>query len=269
MMRLPWVVPKYSDGGGLSRRVLRVLALPVISAVGLIAQAFRASRRAVVLTPPDGGAAEFGDTNLPRLRFTVIGDSTSVGIGATSIDRTYPWLIAKHLAEHFRVSLNVFGRGGARMRDAADGFARSAAGLHPDLVLVGLGANDVTHLTPLPRFSRELSLVIATLSGAGAQVVIALGPRFDAPALPRPLRDFVRARARALNRTIERVASRHEVEVLDLPGRIGSAFARDHSLYADDGFHPSDSGYALWADVMKDQVLAAARKTSRDEPRPG
>lgn len=227
--------------------------------LGVVLQAFFARRRALILEPPEGGPEEFGDPDAPGLNFVVIGDSTSVGVGATSLRSTYPWLLATHLAGRYRVRLTVVGRSGARMADAATEFVPKAAALRPDLVLIGIGANDVTHLTPLPRFERWMSKVIESLREADTELLVALGPRFDAPALPQPLRTLARARARAINRTIRKIAVVHGVTVLDLPGGVGSAFARDRSLYCDDGFHPSDRGYVLWAEAMKDDVESAAR----------
>lgn len=248
----------------LSQRIARALGISAL-ATGALAgtQVFLASRRALILEPPSAPSNEFGDARLPRLHFIVIGDSTSVGIGATSVECTYPWLLAAHLAGKFRVRLDVIGRAGARVFDAAGEFAPSAAELRPDVVLVGIGANDVTHLTSLKRFAEQLRSVITVLEAAGGELLVALGPRFDAPVLPRPLRHFVKARARRINRTIERVARSSGVEVLDLPGSIGRAFAIDRGLYSADGFHPSDRGYALWAEVMKDKVMAAALRSAR------
>lgn len=241
------------------QRIARALGLSVL-ATGAVAgtQALLASRRALILDPPGGTANEFGDDRLPHVHFVVIGDSTSVGVGATSIDGTYPWLLATHLSTNFHVKLDVLGKAGARMRDAAVEFAPRAAELRPDLVLVGLGANDVTHVTPLRRFAGHIGSVIETLKAAGPEVLVALGPRFDAPALPRPLRNVAQARARSINRTIRKVAASWQVDVLDLPRSIGKAFALDRDLYAVDGYHPGDRGYALWAEVMQDRVMTAA-----------
>jgi lysophospholipase L1-like esterase len=228
-------------------------------------QVVLASRRALLLDAPQGVPSEFGDPNRPLVHLVVIGDSTSVGIGATSAEWTYPWLLSSHLAGSFYVKLDVIGRAGARMLDAAVEFAPRAVELRPDVVVVGIGANDVTHATSLTRFAGYLRTVITTLEAAGGEVLVALGPRFDAPALPRPLRYIAKARARSINRAIRRVAGSNGVEVLDLPGGIGRAFAMDRGLYCVDGFHPSDRGYALWAEVMKDKVMAAALRSQRPD----
>jgi lysophospholipase L1-like esterase len=254
--------------GGL--RVAPLKKLPILGvsagvALGLVAfQAVLASRRALILDPPVGFPEEFGDPSAPVLRLVVIGDSTAIGVGASSLEGTYPRLLARHLAKRFRVSLEVLGRSGARMSHAAHELAPQGAKLRPDISIIGIGANDVTHVTPLPRFGGDLTKAIEVLRRTGATVLVALGPRFDAPVLGQPLRLIAQARARALNRTIKKVARGSGVEILDLPMGVGTAFARDRTLYCVDGFHPSDLGYAAWADAMKDRVKhAAERLTSR------
>jgi len=241
------------------RRVLGGLAASILGAGAVLAgQGYVASRRVPVVQAPAGLPGSFGASTNPPLRLVVIGDSTSVGIGASAIDKTYPFILGMHLGTRFRVSLEVVGRSGARMSDAASELAPKAAGLVPQVAVIGIGANDVTHATPLKTFARHLSSAIQTLRASDAEVLVALGPRFDTPAIPQPLRTLIRARARAINRTIRKVAAKEGVEVLDLPAVLGDSFARDHDLYSQDRFHPGDRGYALWADVMKDKVMNAA-----------
>jgi lysophospholipase L1-like esterase len=247
-------------------KLLLVLAGGLAAALGVIArQAVGTRGRVLRLDVPPPKEADFGDPSSPHLHFLVVGDSTSVGVGATSIEKTYPWILARHLGTKFRVKLDVIGRSGARMADAASEFIPQAVALRPELAMIGIGANDVTHVTSLRKFGQHLGDVIEKLRGSGAEVIVALGPRFDTPVIPEPLRTIVRARARALNRRIVRVAKGKGVEVLDLPGALGSSFARDHTLYSDDRYHPGDRGYALWAEVMIDKVMDAALRSRRSQ----
>lgn len=239
----------------------------------LTIQAFRASRRAMTVyamnrghrkafplgvMPPESKFEEFGEEGNPPIHLVVIGDSTAVGVGASALKYTYPWLLADHLASRFRVRLNVIGRSGARMAGVAGEFVREAVAFGPDVAIIGIGANDVTHLTRLKTFSKNLRSSIRELEASAVITLVALGPRFDSPAIPQPLRALAQLRARALNRTIKRTAASEGVVVLDLPSGIGKSFALDRDLYCPDGFHPSDKGYALWAEVMKEKVMQAA-----------
>lgn len=233
-------------------------------------QLLAARRRALILDPPpprDG--AFFGDPSASTVRLVIVGDSTAVGVGAAAIEETYPWRVAEYLGGSFHVRLNLVGRSGARMADVARELAPKAAALSPDVALIGVGANDVTHLTPLRSVYGSAYEAIRILQGAGAEVLIALGPRFDTPILQPPLRNFVRTRARALNRTLVRSARASGAEVVDLPTGVGDAFASDPArYYCADRYHPSGDGYALWADVIREPLMKAARVKVLERARP-
>jgi lysophospholipase L1-like esterase len=200
----------------------------------------------------------FGDGD-KRVHLVVIGDSTSVGVGAGSRARSYPVLLAHMLGRHLSVRLDVLGRSGVRMADVAAELAPQAASMRPDIVLIGVGVNDAIHLTPLPRFRAGLREALETLAGAGVTTVVALGPRLDAPALPRPLRDLVAARCRAINRSLRRAAETAGVAVVDVGASVGDAFARDPGRYfCEDFFHPGPEGYALWAKAIEEPILRIA-----------
>jgi lysophospholipase L1-like esterase len=225
----------------------------------LVGEALIARRRNYLFDAAPGEMDErFGDGD-KHVHLVVIGDSTSVGVGAGSRARSYPVLLARLLGGHLSVSLDVLGRSGVRMADVTAELAPQAASMRPDIVLIGVGVNDAIHLTPLPRVRAGLSEALRTLSGADVTTVVALGPRLDAPALPRPLRDLVAARCRAINRSLRRTAEAAGVAVVDVGASVGDAFAREPDRYfCEDFFHPGPEGYAMWARAIEEPVLRIA-----------
>ena len=235
-------------------------AVALVGGVGVfVAQALIARRRRYLFDAAPGKIEEqFGDGG-KRVHLIVIGDSTSVGVGAGSRERSYPVLLARMLGRHLSVKLDVLGRSGIRMSDVAAELAPKAASMRPDIVLIGVGVNDAIHLTPLPRFRDGLREALEILEDA-TTTVVALGPRLDAPALLRPLRDLVAARCRAINRSLRRTAERAGVAVVDVGASVGDAFARDPNRYfCEDFFHPGPEGYALWARAIEEPILRIAR----------
>jgi lysophospholipase L1-like esterase len=225
----------------------------------LVAQALIARRRNYLFDAAPGEIDERFGVVGKRVHLVVIGDSTSVGVGAGSRTRSYPVLVARMLGRHLSVKLDVLGRSGVRMADVAAQLAPQAASMRPDIVLIGVGVNDAIHLTPLPRFRDALSEALQVLSDAGTTTVVALGPRLDAPALPRPLRDLVAARCRAINRSLRRTAEAAGIHVVDVGASVGDAFARDPGRYfCEDFFHPGPEGYALWARAIEEPLLRIA-----------
>lgn len=214
-------------------------------------------RRVVLLDPPAGvEEAEFGPVDAPVLRLAVIGDSTAVGIGVERAEHTYPWLLGRRLGRILRVRLSVTGASGARMADISRRFAPAAAVERPDYVLIGAGANDVVHLTRMRTVGHHLADAIDLLTKNDARVFVALGPRFDPPLLPQPLRWLARRRSRVLNRTLERTARACGAGVIDVPTAIGDSFSKNPGrYYATDRFHPGEEGYAIWARVISEVLI--------------
>lgn len=205
-------------------------------------------------------SAEVGDPAAPALTFAVIGDSTAEGVGARSFEETYPYRLALRLGASRRVRLEVLGFSGARMNDAAGEQAPAAAALVPDLVLVAVGTNDVTHLTPLRLVRRSLARLLDVLSASEAAVVLA-GPAAlgTVRALAQPLRAIAGLRGRAVQRLIREESLSRRLPFVDVAGATAAAFGADPDRYlCRDLFHLSGDGYARWADAMAPAVLAAA-----------
>ena len=103
---------------------------------------------------PTTPALELGGSFGPRdgepLRFTVLGDSTAAGLGAGSPQHAYATVLSERLGERgWRVELTAFGLSGARVADVLNDQVPAAIASDPDLVFVGIGANDATHFTSL------------------------------------------------------------------------------------------------------------------------
>lgn len=213
--------------------------------------------------PPDGVKGEFGDPSLPLLKFVVLGDSTSVGVGTTP-ENSYPWILATRLGEKYRVKLHVVGVGGATTADVADTQVDLALALEPDLILVEIGANDTTHLTPLRRVEAKMAQALDRLKESDSKLVVAGPPNMGtSPVMPRPLRTLSGWRGAAVGNRIEKVARERGITFVDLAAGTRDGFRDDPDrYYSTDQFHPGAGGYALWAEVMLPAVLAEVEAPS-------
>jgi lysophospholipase L1-like esterase len=138
---------------------------------------------------------------------------------------------------------------------------------HPDIAVILVGGNDVTHRTPVTSAVRHLVDAVRRLRAAGAQVVVGTCPDLGAiqPIQP-PLRWLARRWSRQL-------AAAQTVAVVEAGGRtvslgdlLGPRFAAEPTrMFGADRFHPSAEGYALAAAAMLPTVVAAL---STSEPTP-
>lgn len=236
----------------LKRILLGVLGIVVALAAVIGVEVFLALRRDYLPTTPllnIGGRFGSGPT---RTTFVVLGDSTAAGVGAGSADRAYPTLLARRLARAgTAVRLVDLAVSGARVSDVLSEQVPRALSLRPDLVFVGMGANDVTHMTPVADVRTDTERILEQLRATGATLVVAGPPDMRAPAFLEPLRSIAGWRGRIVADAIESAAAQKDVPTVELAEVTGPLFAEDPERYhSEDDFHPSAAGYALWADAI-------------------
>lgn len=205
-----------------------------------------------------GGRGESART-LPRdaaapVLYVALGDSTVEGIGATEPAATYvARLHARLRAVYPRASVANLGVGGATSADVVDGQLERATLLRPQLVTLSIGPNDITGHVPLAEYERHVETIFRRLTGeTGAVVVVTLLP--DLAVTPRfrgrPAAPAVGELTVRFNASLARLARRYGVEAVDLYGPSRAEVPRRPELIAPDGYHPSDEGYARWAELV-------------------
>jgi len=231
----------------------------------LLPQALWLKRRAPRIGPAAGErCGRFaGSDALPPLRVLALGDSPFEGVGIACIEDTLPVQLARRLGERAGRGAEwlLCARNGADVR-ALRGLLSAALGEPPfDLVLVSVGVNDVTGLTPGARFARELAGLIGELRAHSPQariVLLGIPPMQCFPLLPQPLRAWLGGRSRRLELIGIRTASR--LGVLHAPIRFELA----PELFAGDGFHPSVLGHRRWVEVVLEHLDGKAEDAASD-----
>jgi lysophospholipase L1-like esterase len=183
-----------------------------------------------------------------------LGDSTVEGIGASRPDGHYvARLHARLRAVYPRASTVNLGLGGATSADVVAGQLERAALLRPQLVTLSIGPNDITSRVPVAEYGRNVETIFRRLTEETRAVVVAnllpdlaITPRFrgreSAPALGGLTVRF--------NEALARAARAYGVEVVDLYAASRDEIPRRPELMAADGYHPSDLGYARWAELL-------------------
>ena len=222
-------------------------------------------------TPPDATGWYGRGRPGPAVRITLLGDSSAAGYGVHRVEETPGALLASGVAEAAdrRVYLREFAVVGAQTSDLAAQIDR-ALPIKPDVAVILIGANDVTH-TVLPSQSvRYLGEGVRRLRAAGAEVVVGTCPDLGTikPIAP-PLRQVARSWSR-------RLAAAQTIAVVEAGGRsvslgsiLGPEFAAAPSLlFGPDRFHPSADGYRSLTQVIVPSVLAAIGVIPEEEVAP-
>jgi lysophospholipase L1-like esterase len=132
-------------------------------------------------------------------------------------------------------------------------------GSGPELVVIMIGTNDVTHRV-LPQTSvRLLRAVVAGLVADGCAVVVGCCPDLGTvQPLPNPLRLLGRRLSRTLAAAQALVTDEAGGYPVELGSLLGPEFAaRPGEYFSEDQFHPSSLGYRRCADVLLPSVRTA------------
>src|SRR6202045_3973427 len=138
----------------------------------------------------------------------------------------------------------------------------------PHLVTLSVGPNDIRQGRTPQDFAGRVEVILERLErDTDAAVILnalpdlALSPRFR-----EPERSMVAALTRHYNHALQHVADDFGIELVDLT--ITDPVVDPQRFFSDDGYHPSDDGYAAWAGAMWEAVWARIPERARLVARP-
>lgn len=195
-----------------------------------------------------------------RLTYLVMGDSTAAGQGASHPEHGIAVASALELGSEYQVSLINVSTSGAVSRDLLEDQVGYADRFRPDVVLISIGANEVTHFSLISQMKINLDNVIDRIFNAkcDAKIVLTGSPEMGSvPRFAQPLRWVAGVRTSRVNKAIADLASERSITFAPIAKETGPAFKSNPALFASDGFHPNDEGYALWTPVITRAVKEA------------
>jgi acyl-CoA thioesterase-1 len=189
-----------------------------------------------------------------EIRYVALGDSTVEGIGASGPERAYVGLVGRRLrAVYPRAQATNLGVAGATAADVLREQLERAVALRPALVTLSIGPNDITDGVTAELYERNVGAILDRLAAATTAAVVvnllpdlAVTPRFRG----REEEATVGRLTVRFNDALSRQARRHHAVLVDLYGPSRTEVPRHPELIASDGYHPSDAGYARWADLV-------------------
>jgi lysophospholipase L1-like esterase len=244
--------------GGASVTAAGMLATGVMLGQALMA------RRVIPAAeqPPPRCDGRYGsDLEGEPIRLALLGDSSAAGYGVDTPRKTIGALLATGLAEQVGrpVDLKCVAVVGAQSRHLSLQVARALKGFEPDLAVILIGGNDVTHRQSVPEAVRALGDAVRALRAVDADVVVGTCPDLGAiqPIQP-PLKWLARRWSRQL-------AALQTIAVVEAGGRtvslgdlLGPQFAAEpERMFAWDRFHPSEDGYIAAAAALLPTMVSA------------
>lgn len=239
------------------------LGLLTAGALGLVRAQATLARRAIgdaVGEPPDADGIYGRHHGTDPLSLVLLGDSSACGFGVEEPHQTPGAMLAAGLAEcaDRPVRLSVAAYIGAQS-SALDAQISRVEHTAPDVAVIMVGANDVTHRVRPATAVRHLDQAVRRLRELGAEVVVGTCPDLGTvEPVPQPLRWIARRASRQL-------AAAQTIAVVEAGGRsvslgdiLGPEFeASPAEMFGPDRFHPSVTGYVSCAAALLPSLCAA------------
>jgi lysophospholipase L1-like esterase len=210
--------------------------------------------------PPRADGLYGADHPGEPLRLCMIGDSSAAGLGVHEPEHTPGAMLATGLAEAagrpVRLTNVAFtGAQSASLEAQVD----EALAADPDVAVVMVGANDVTHRVRPSTSVRLLDMAVRRLCGAGVQVVVGTCPDLGTvEPIAQPLRYIARRWSRQLAAAQTIAVVEAGARTVSLGDILGPEFAAAPSeMFGPDRFHPSVAGYRACAMSLLPSVCTA------------
>lgn len=195
-------------------------------------------------------------------RYFPIGDSYTIGQSIPA-SGNFPNQLAQALTLTVVANLS---RTGWTSQQAIDAELPAFEKAKPDFATLLIGVNDWVQRVPLPRFQRNLQILLDRMSKAlpsSQRLVVLTVPDFSASFSGGQFgggRD-ISAGIAAVNAVVQAEASKRHLPCVDLFA-LSQAAKGKRELFADDGLHPSALQYSQWVAKM----LPEARKALQIVP---
>lgn len=210
-------------------------------------------------SPDDNGTYGAGPGD--PIEILVIGDSSAAGMGAHHPHETVGAIVAGGVSALMGRSVHLTNCAvvGAESSDLERQLAQGLESVTPKVVVIMIGANDVTHRVDRATAVRHLELTVRRIRALGGEVVVGTCPDLGTiEPLAQPLRLLARRWSRDL-------AAAQTIAVVEAGGRtvslgdlLGKEFAASpKTMFSEDRFHPSAAGYARAAAALLPSVCAA------------
>lgn len=198
----------------------------------------------------------FLKSRLKRLKkeFVVvaIGDSTIEGIGASTPEKAFAPLVYSSVKQGKKnASFHNLGVAHSRIRDVILNQLPKALELKPNLVLISIGANDLILDRRIFQFGKDFGFLMETLrKNTKAAIFVNNIPDLTIiPTMPKLAFPYFKFMVLRFNRIIKNSSESIGAYLIDLY-KESKLYKGYKELISSDGLHPSDIGYAIWANAF-------------------
>ena len=187
------------------------------------------------------------------LRYVALGDSYTIGTATRAAAERWPDQLVAALGPEpptLRLVANL-GVNGYTSRDVIDRELPALEALRPEFASLLIGVNDVVQGVPEATYRSNAAVILDDLLArlSPDRIVTVATPDYTVTPQGAEYGDPTRQAAgiRRNNAVLAELATAREIAFVDIHD-LSLRAARDRSLVAEDGLHPSGAQYRLWVD---------------------
>ncbi|MFA6304298.1 MAG: SGNH/GDSL hydrolase family protein [Patescibacteria group bacterium] len=212
------------------------------------------------LNPPvQNQLYSFGYTNdVPSYEdyalYVALGDSLTAGVGVDQYEQSFPYLLAKKIADAKQpkvITLKTLAVPGAKTADVLTLLPTVIAN-KPQAVILLIGVNDIHGNVSKDDFKKNYEQIVSELTKkTSAKVYLINLPAIGANnLLLLPYNYYFRALTKNFNKVIKELAEQYNLTYIDLHTPTADVLKHNGNYYSVDFFHPSAIGYQHWAEII-------------------
>lgn len=196
------------------------------------------------------------DEKAETKKLVILGDSLMAGTGSSHEENGMAYLIAKNLTQGQNIELHNFSHPGVGVDDVLVRQIPEVIEINPDYIVLMIGTNDVHNKMATSEFADYyLKILYELKNNTKAKISVINIPYIGSnKILLPPWSHVLNWRINLFNKIIKSHATEFGLYVINLKDEFMNKFLRPSDLYAGDEFHPSDKGYALWAEYINTKI---------------
>ena len=214
-----------------------------------------------------------GQSGVPQneaVKLLFLGESSVAGIGVKSHHQSLVGAVSKTLAKgmNTQVQWDVVAKSGYSVKMLNEKLIPQIKDKNPDLIIVGMGANDAFQLNSLKGWRRDIKALIKNIRTTHPETPIFFAnmpPVIDFPVLTNLLQFFLGNLVILFGNELSRIVP-HYQKVWYNEQRItlkGFKAISDENYevndFFSDGVHPSGLTYRIWGELMGEYILSVKK----------
>jgi lysophospholipase L1-like esterase len=227
--------------------ILIILACTIfVVLIVLIIQGYSVNKNAIRLPEAIGERSCINNNKISLLH---IGESTVAGVGVKTMDEGLTAHIIQYLSDNKfpDIDWQILGGNGAKI---ANSLAMKSVLDNPDILIITFGVNDTKGFTSHSQWVKNITQCVKKFSGPHTNIYFtSVPPMHKFPLLPVPLRFLLGIKTKLLDNSLKSLCMSKNWH------HIRFTSTMDSFPMAEDGFHPSGSGYKEWGKTIAENIL--------------